>query len=205
MQRKPSLQPPSPAPTPTTPTRAPLAQFLTRPSKWFGRSASAPRVAGLAAAGDESPRASTSSVSNGPAGARKAKISRPTDPRPILDAEGYMGVPGSRSVLDLTRPSLSLSASPFASSASSPGVHAKSSLDLRYVPPPSPSSPRHNIYGNGNPNAVYGNGVYGGGAGTGDLRTTSRRAWAHSADDLRALVPPSPNPNEHPPNENDAQ
>ncbi|KAJ7658895.1 hypothetical protein B0H17DRAFT_345271 [Mycena rosella] len=78
---------------PPTPGRAPLAQFLARPSKWFTRSVSAPRVVGLnGAAGDESPRASTSSVS----APRKPKISRPTDPRPILDAEGYKGVPGSR-------------------------------------------------------------------------------------------------------------
>ncbi|KAJ7036798.1 hypothetical protein C8F04DRAFT_1094429 [Mycena alexandri] len=86
-----SLQPPTPTQAPPTPSRAPLTQFLTRPSKWFSRSVSAPRVS----SGDESPRASTSSLA--PA-VRKPKISRPTDPRPILDVEGYMGVPGSRSV-----------------------------------------------------------------------------------------------------------
>ncbi|KAJ7152811.1 rho GTPase activating protein 22 [Mycena filopes] len=180
-----SLQPPTPTQAPPTPTRAPLAQFLARPSKWFSRSVSAPRVS----AGDESPRPSTSSLAPGSTGARKPKISRPTDPRPILDVEGYMGVPGSRSVLDLTRPSLSLPPS-----ASSPVSHAKSSLDLRYVPPP---SPRHNTFG---PGTGYGNGVYGpgvnangtggiyggGGPGNGDLRTASRRGWSQSVDDLRA-------------------
>ncbi|KAJ7089080.1 hypothetical protein C8R44DRAFT_892460 [Mycena epipterygia] len=50
------------------------------------------------------------------------------DPQPILDVEGYNGVPDNRSALDLTRPSLS---------SSSPAI-AKSSLDLHY--PPSPSS-----------------------------------------------------------------
>ncbi|KAF7346781.1 Rho GTPase activating protein 22 [Mycena sanguinolenta] len=189
MPTKPSLQPPTPAPGPPTPSRAPLTQFLTRPSKWFARSASAPRVSALSA-GDEAPRASTSSVASGPNAGRKPKISRPTDPRPILDAEGYMGVPGSRSVLDLTRPSLNLP-----SSASSPGAHAKSSLDLRYVPPPSPARSHHNVGVSHN--------VYGGG-GNGDLRTASRRAWAHSADDLRAvgiplpMPPPSPSSSIHP-------
>ncbi|KAF7363094.1 Rho GTPase activating protein 22 [Mycena venus] len=205
---KPSLQPPTPSPGPTappTPSRAPLSQFLTRPSKWFARSASAPRVSspGLSAGGhDDSPRASTSSLAPGGA-TRKPKISRPTDPRPILDAEGYMGVPGTLSSTSPAPPS------PSPSSASSP-AHAKSSLDLRYVPPPSPARSQHNIYGGkGNQNPVYGggngNGIYGGGgggAGLGDLRTASRRAWAHSADDLRAVgisaplvsppAPPSP-------------
>ncbi|KAK7013752.1 Rho GTPase activating protein 22 [Favolaschia claudopus] len=201
---KPSLQPPTPAPAPpTTPSRAPLTNFLTRPSKWFGRSASAPRVAGLGAGNDDSPRASTSSLAPGSSAARKPKISRPTDPRPILDAEGYMGVPGSRSVLDLSRPSLTLPPS-----ASSP-AHAKSSLDLRYVPPPSPSRSQHNVY-IGSPNPGYGthnnsNNPYGGGgggAGTGDLRNISRRAWARSADDLRMVgipLPPAPSPMPMPP------
>ncbi|KAJ7815319.1 rho GTPase activating protein 22 [Mycena olivaceomarginata] len=183
---KPSLQPPTPAPAPPTPSRAPLAQFLTRPSKWFARSASAPRVSGLAAAGNEiSPRASTSSVANGPSGARKPKILAPDGPTANFGCGGLYG-----SVLDLSRPSLSLSPS-----ASTPGSHAKSSLDLRYAVPPSPARSAHNVYGGGG-GGVYGNGIYGGGAGAGDLRTTSRRAWAHSADDLRTLVnsplPPIP-------------
>ncbi|KAJ7058275.1 rho GTPase activating protein 22 [Mycena amicta] len=148
--------------TPSTPARAPLTQFLSRPSKWFTRSTSASRIGGLSPVGDDSPRPSTSSINGGP---RKPKISRPTDPRPILDAEGYKGVPGSRSVLDLTRPSLTLVSS-----------NAKSSLDLRS--PPSPSSPRP--LATGPSPSVYGNG---------DLRNASRRPWSKSADDLRMASP----------------
>ncbi|KAF8179275.1 hypothetical protein K438DRAFT_1768988 [Mycena galopus ATCC 62051] len=75
-------------------------------------------------------------------------------------------------------------------------AHAKSCIDLRYAPPPSPARSAHKmsthprgnnqIYGNGGGGGIYG----GGGGGNGDLRTMSRRAWAHSADDLRALPPP---------------
>ncbi|KAJ7464869.1 hypothetical protein B0H11DRAFT_1870214, partial [Mycena galericulata] len=87
-------------PAPPTPARAAPLAFFTRPSKWFARSASAPRVGGLAAspsgAGPDDPRASTSSTASA---ARKPKISRPTDPRPILDVEGYKGVPGNFSSL----------------------------------------------------------------------------------------------------------
>ncbi|KAG7091393.1 hypothetical protein E1B28_010431 [Marasmius oreades] len=75
---------------------------LTRPSKWFGRSASNPK---MTATTSVEPRASSSS-------GRKHKISRPTDPRPILDS--YGGSNGARSVLDLSvRPpnSLDLSSS----------------------------------------------------------------------------------------------
>ncbi|KAF7320799.1 Rho GTPase activating protein 22 [Mycena chlorophos] len=156
---------PQPPPTPSSGKTAPLG-FLARPSKWFTRSTSASRVGGLSPAADDSPRPSTSSITGAQ---RKPKISRPTDPRPILDAEGYMGVPGSRSVLDLTRPSLSLASPP-----------AKSSLDLRI--PPSPGSPRQGPYGQ----PVY---------ATGDLRNASRRPWSKSADDLRMTgaspVPPN--------------
>ncbi|KAJ7844356.1 hypothetical protein B0H14DRAFT_3868325 [Mycena olivaceomarginata] len=122
---KPSLRLSTLAPAPPTPSCALLAQFLTRPSKWYARSASAPQVSSLAAAGNEiSPRASTSSVANGPSGARRPKISRPTDPRPIFGCGGLYGCAGESlcSVLDLSRPSLSLSPS-----ASTPGSHAKSS------------------------------------------------------------------------------
>ncbi|KAG5644301.1 hypothetical protein DXG03_008719 [Asterophora parasitica] len=66
-----------------------LAQFLTKPSKWFGRSASTSKIATQST---EQPRPSMSS-------GRKHKISRPTDPRPILD--GYAGG-ASKSVLDLS-------------------------------------------------------------------------------------------------------
>jgi hypothetical protein len=76
----------------------------TRPSKWFSRSSSNPNkiptsssssskdskngiALGSAALGVGEPRSSTSSVAGGLGiGVRKHKISRPTDPRPILDA-----------------------------------------------------------------------------------------------------------------------
>jgi hypothetical protein len=64
---------------------------LFRPTQWFNRTPSAGRVAQVA----QEPRASTSSV-----GSRKNKISKPTDPRPILpslQSDSYvMGIPGSR-------------------------------------------------------------------------------------------------------------
>ncbi|KAJ7708601.1 hypothetical protein B0H14DRAFT_3642439 [Mycena olivaceomarginata] len=105
---KPSLRPSTLAPAPPTPSRALLAQFLMRPSKWYARSASAPRVSGLAAAGNEiSPRASTSSVASGPSGARRPKISRPTDPRPIFGCGGLYGCAGE-SPSHLGRASLAL-------------------------------------------------------------------------------------------------
>ncbi|KAF9065118.1 hypothetical protein BDP27DRAFT_1332534 [Rhodocollybia butyracea] len=87
-------------PRSTSPSNG-FTQFLSRPSKWFGR---------------------TSSSSG-----RKHKISRPTDPRPILDS--YSTAPGARSVMDL-------------SSSRNPN-----SLDLSRIPfnnasqPSSPSSP----------------------------------------------------------------
>jgi hypothetical protein len=56
-----------------------FTQFLTRPSKWFSRSVSASKIPSGTV---EPPRPSVSS-------GRKHKISRPTDPRPILD--GYAG------------------------------------------------------------------------------------------------------------------
>ncbi|KAF8639252.1 hypothetical protein AX17_001617 [Amanita inopinata Kibby_2008] len=83
----------SPVPgSPSTP-RSPspstgLTQFLSKPSRWFTRSASASK----AIPATSEPRSSTSS-------ARKHKISRPTDPRPILD--GY-AAGASRSVLELS-------------------------------------------------------------------------------------------------------
>ncbi|KAK0222666.1 hypothetical protein EV421DRAFT_1717886 [Armillaria borealis] len=56
-----------------------ITQFLSKPSKWFGRSVSSPKSS---SGSSTEPRASNSS-------ARKHKISHPTDPRPILD--GYAG------------------------------------------------------------------------------------------------------------------
>ncbi|CAK5273971.1 unnamed protein product [Mycena citricolor] len=165
-----SLYPPNPQNGPPTPSRAPIASILTRPSKWFTRSTSGSRVNGQ---GDASPRPSISSQAGGSAGPRKAKISRPTDPRPILDADGYKGVPGSRSVLDLTRPSLNLPhSSPLISNQA-----AKSSLDLRYTPP-SPHAP-----------SPLSNGPYA--AGAGSIYGVGNRPWSRSADDLRLAPSPS--------------
>ncbi|KAF4562974.1 rho GTPase-activating protein [Pleurotus pulmonarius] len=88
-----------------------FTQFLSRPSKWFNRSVSTSKITHSTS----EPRSSTSSSG------RKHKISRPTDPRPILDQ--VYGGGGSRSVLDL--------------SSRHPG-----SLDIPNQPvPPSPSTP----------------------------------------------------------------
>lgn len=83
-----------------------FTQFLTKPSKWFTRSASTSKLPNNNVIAE--PRPSGSST-------RKHKISRPTDPRPILD--GYVAS-NSRSVMNL--------------SARPPG-----SLD---IPPPHPTS-----------------------------------------------------------------
>ncbi|KAJ7468330.1 hypothetical protein B0H11DRAFT_2306050 [Mycena galericulata] len=67
---------------------------------------------------------------------------RPPSSAPYISYHTYLPLdpctpanilPNNGSVLDLTRPSLTLS-------ASSHATHAKSSLDLRYPPPPSPSA-----------------------------------------------------------------
>ncbi|KAG5351583.1 hypothetical protein C0989_005739 [Termitomyces sp. Mn162] len=75
----------SPADSPSAPSfprsTSPLAQFLAKPSRWFSRSTSV----------------SSSSPTTAPE-PRKHKISRPTDPRPIL--ENYMA--NYRSVMDLS-------------------------------------------------------------------------------------------------------
>ncbi|KAJ3813501.1 hypothetical protein F5876DRAFT_34954 [Lentinula aff. lateritia] len=62
-----------------------FTNFLSKPSRWFGRSASNPKISTVAATSE--PRVSSSS-------GRKHKISRPTDPRPILDS--YSAAPGAR-------------------------------------------------------------------------------------------------------------
>ncbi|KAF8058629.1 rho GTPase activating protein 22 [Lyophyllum atratum] len=104
-----------------------LAQFLTRPSKWFTRSASASKIQNNAA--PEQPRPSMSS-------GRKHKISRPTDPRPILD--GYGGA-GSKSVHNLSiRPpgSLDIPQNHPTSTPSSPSIGPSPSYgvgDLRNI------------------------------------------------------------------------
>lgn len=71
-----SLAPNAPLvqPRSTSPSSG-FTQFLTKPSKWFNRSASASKA---------SSTVSESRPSVG-SGGRKHKISRPTDPRPILD------------------------------------------------------------------------------------------------------------------------
>ncbi|GLB37976.1 putative GTPase-activator protein for Rho-like GTPases [Lyophyllum shimeji] len=103
-----------------------LAQLLAKPTKWFTRSASASKIQNPA---PEQPRPSVSS-------GRKHKISRPTDPRPILD--GYAGG-ASKSVLDLSiRPpgSLDISAPHSTSTPSSPAIGASPSYgtgDLRAI------------------------------------------------------------------------
>ncbi|EGN92787.1 hypothetical protein SERLA73DRAFT_190649 [Serpula lacrymans var. lacrymans S7.3] len=75
----PSSDPSSPAnllfPRSTSPSSG-FSSFLSKSSKWFGRKPSDPRYA----PGPPEPRSSTSSVG------RKPKISRPTDPRPILSS-----------------------------------------------------------------------------------------------------------------------
>ncbi|KAE9390744.1 hypothetical protein BT96DRAFT_833045 [Gymnopus androsaceus JB14] len=61
-------------PRSTSPSNG-FTNFLSKPSKWFTRSASNPKISTVASS---EPRASSSS-------GRKHKISRPTDPRPILE------------------------------------------------------------------------------------------------------------------------
>ncbi|KAF8951373.1 hypothetical protein BDZ97DRAFT_1932432 [Flammula alnicola] len=101
-----------------------FTQFLTRPSKWFSRSASASKVSPSI----QEPRSSVST------GGRKHKISRPTDPRPILDS--YTGA-GSKSVLDVSaRPQGSVEISRFhtPSNPSSPTNNPGGGLgDLRTI------------------------------------------------------------------------
>ncbi|KAI6115749.1 hypothetical protein EDD16DRAFT_1863761, partial [Pisolithus croceorrhizus] len=114
---------PHDAPPPSTPaspanlyfpplrSSSPLGQFLSKPSKWFGRKPLDARSVSTA----NEPRSSTSSV-------RKPKISRPTDPRPILahfHAEPHV-LDASKSVADLS-------------------LHSKQSLDALHAP----SSPSH--------------------------------------------------------------
>ena len=62
-----------------------FTQFLTKPSKWFTRSASTSKLPNNHVTAE--PRSSGGS-------GRKHKISRPTDPRPILD--GYVASSTSR-------------------------------------------------------------------------------------------------------------
>ncbi|KAJ7658894.1 hypothetical protein B0H17DRAFT_1213103 [Mycena rosella] len=84
------------------------------------------------------------------------------------------------SVLDLSRPSLTLA-----------DGAAKSSIDLRY--PPSPSSAHTPTLAHSGSSPLAHGGIYGGAGGDGDLRAASRRAWSKSADDLRTAPAPLPN------------
>ncbi|KAJ3817235.1 hypothetical protein F5880DRAFT_1493258 [Lentinula raphanica] len=72
-------------PRSTSPSNG-FTNFLSKPLKWFGRSASNPKISTVASASE--PRG------------RKHKISRPTDPRPILDS--YSATPGARCVITFT-------------------------------------------------------------------------------------------------------
>ncbi|KAH7929515.1 hypothetical protein BV22DRAFT_1080692 [Leucogyrophana mollusca] len=105
-----------------------FTQFLSKPSKWFGRKPSDPRS--IVSANE--PRASTSSVG------RKPKISRPTDPRPIMAS--FQSEPrlsnASKSVLDLsTQPPRSFESSqPFPSSSQPSSPESSRGLgDLRTI------------------------------------------------------------------------
>ncbi|KIY53698.1 hypothetical protein FISHEDRAFT_68632 [Fistulina hepatica ATCC 64428] len=151
-----------------------------RPTKWFSnRSASSPKLSTTS-----EPRASTSSGGirarvesnarkNDP-NSRKHKISRPTDPRPILD--GYTAGIGSRSVLefDMSTPNREWETRP------------SGSLDLQQRS--SPSTPNQSTYPPSRNNAL------------GDLRAIARRGWSKSADDLSKFpktdAPAWPNQNE---------
>ncbi|KAL0955530.1 hypothetical protein HGRIS_001768 [Hohenbuehelia grisea] len=100
-----------------------FTQFFSRPSKWFSRSASAPRIP----SNNSEPRSSTGSTG------RKHKISRPTDPRPIMDT---YKIGASKSVVDLsTRPPGSLDIPPFPSPglSSSPTTSSSGLGDLRNI------------------------------------------------------------------------
>ncbi|KAH0829011.1 hypothetical protein J3R83DRAFT_2464 [Lanmaoa asiatica] len=106
-----------------------ISHFLSKPSKWFGRKPSDPRSISI---GSE-PRSSISSV-------RRPKISRPTDPRPILSS--FQSEPhamdATKSVVELTfKPKKSLelnSAFPSSSSSQHPSSDVDGSLgDLRNI------------------------------------------------------------------------
>ncbi|KAG6382111.1 hypothetical protein JVT61DRAFT_754 [Boletus reticuloceps] len=89
-----------------------ISQFLSKPSRWFGRKTSDPRAISVA----PEPRSSTSSV-------RRPKISRPTDPRPILSS--FQSEPH---VMDATKSVAELALKP------------KKSLELNSAYPQQPSS-----------------------------------------------------------------
>ncbi|KAF4598923.1 rho GTPase-activating protein [Pleurotus pulmonarius] len=84
-----------------------FTQFLSRPSKWFNRSVSTSKITHSTS----EPRSSTSSSG------RKHKISRPTDPRPILDQ-----VYGEEGVGSLDIPNQPVPPSPSTPTGSSGGL-----------------------------------------------------------------------------------
>ncbi|KAJ3831562.1 hypothetical protein F5878DRAFT_549392, partial [Lentinula raphanica] len=77
-------------PCSTSPSNG-FTNFLSKPSKRLGRSASNPKMSTVASASE--PRASSSL-------GRKHKISHPTDPRPILDSDSAAS--GARCVITFT-------------------------------------------------------------------------------------------------------
>ncbi|PPQ71599.1 hypothetical protein CVT24_006459 [Panaeolus cyanescens] len=192
-----------------------FTNFLSKPSKWFSRSASASKVP-TSVYSDARPSMS-STIGGGPpgnanpgnvVGGRKHKISRPTDPRPILD--GYAGAAGSRSVLDLssrTQNSVEIGRFQHApSTPSSPNNHFNPHQPHPYPhPPASPGSahtanPQYAAQLQQSPRSrppipspihtststspyMHGNPS----GGLGDLRNMSRKPWSRSADDLSKM------------------
>jgi len=74
-----SLSPGSPVASRSASPSSGLTQFLSKPVKWFSRSASASKV---------NPALSSEPRGSLHIGGRKHKISQPTDPRPLLDNYG---------------------------------------------------------------------------------------------------------------------
>ncbi|TFK24708.1 rho GTPase activating protein 22 [Coprinopsis marcescibilis] len=114
--------PPSPSAIRST-SPSGFTQFLAKPSKWFSRSVSASKIPSSTA--ESRPSLSSS--------ARKTKISRPTDPRPILG--GYSNSQSSKSVLDLSsRPQASFDLPPnMPPSPTIPSNHPNALGDLRNI------------------------------------------------------------------------
>jgi len=104
---------------PRSPSPLGFTQFLTKPSKWFSRSASASKAQNFS--GPDPPRPSVSS-------GRKHKISHPTDPRPILENYNTNGaskyVP--KTLFPLSSPFFSPRSICFLSFSSIPCFHASS-------------------------------------------------------------------------------
>ncbi|KAI0046467.1 hypothetical protein FA95DRAFT_1606903 [Auriscalpium vulgare] len=164
MHRRPNQQAPTLSPYDPPPSNGPnstafpratspsgISLFLSKPAKWFSRTPAGSRIP---SSGSAEPRSSTSSF-----GARKPKISHPTDPRPILptlQSEPYLQSPvhgASRSVYDLSlaRTQTAFDSPPHPLTSRSAGSPSKS----RQLP-----------------------------SGLGDLRSLSRKPWSQSAEEL---------------------